>query len=130
MGAPSCFEALSLGTHVVQPSMPAPQLIKNKPITQNWTSQHPYLEHIPEPFVFTVDPHDKVSIARAFDQIKGSFETVYSAGSQGNASLREFYSAGVYPKSHVYALDGFLARVARVVRRTTPLVFSDWQWEL
>jgi len=32
--APSCFEALSLGTHVIQPRMPKPKVLANKPITR------------------------------------------------------------------------------------------------
>eukprot|EP00928_Gymnodinium_smaydae_P027497 TRINITY_DN21258_c0_g1_i4.p2 TRINITY_DN21258_c0_g1~~TRINITY_DN21258_c0_g1_i4.p2 ORF type:complete len:139 (-),score=11.68 TRINITY_DN21258_c0_g1_i4:500-916(-) len=44
--------------------------------------------------------------------------------------LRTFYSSGVYPKSDVYAITGFLTRVARIVRQTRPLVASDWEWEL
>eukprot|EP00928_Gymnodinium_smaydae_P027496 TRINITY_DN21258_c0_g1_i2.p1 TRINITY_DN21258_c0_g1~~TRINITY_DN21258_c0_g1_i2.p1 ORF type:complete len:551 (-),score=103.88 TRINITY_DN21258_c0_g1_i2:500-1951(-) len=136
--APSCFEALSLGTHVIQPRHPTPQVLKQKPITQSWTSQHPFLEQVPEPYAFTIDPLDKADIARAFAKIRAAFDAGRGNGASAgrvdlgasSEQLRTFYSSGVYPKSDVYAITGFLTRVARIVRQTRPLVASDWEWEL
>ncbi|CAE8631359.1 unnamed protein product [Polarella glacialis] len=140
--APSCFEALGLGTHVVQPRFPEPRVLKNKPTTQAWTSQHPFLEEVPEPFAFTVDPLDHVALAAVFGRLRANFEAVY--GRQATApgvapsalapgddvpALRRFYATGDHPAREQYAIAGFLKRAARIVRRTQPLRAEDWAWE-
>lgn len=134
--APSCFEALNLGTHVVQPRMPKPKVLANKPITQVWTSQHPFLEKVPEPYAFTVDPESPAAIAEVFRKIKANFYSVFPEGSQGvgqaqgvDPALTKFYSHGEYPKREVYSMAGFLGRVAKIARDTKPLVPADWAWE-
>jgi hypothetical protein len=135
--APSCFEALNLGTHVVQPRMPKPKVLANKPITQVWTSQHPFLEKVPEPYAFTVDPESPSAIAEVFRKIKSSFHSVFPEGSAqssqaspSESDLARFYAHGEYPLREVYSMAGFLSRVANVARSTKPLSPSDWSWEL
>lgn len=129
--ASSVFEALSQGTHVVQPRHPEPQVLKNKPITQGWTSQHPFLEQVPEPYAFTINPRDPENVARAFREIRRVFDEAQAANqvkvTQG--PLADFYNSGLYPKREVYAVDGFLTRVADIVQRTKPLTVDDYEWE-
>lgn len=136
--APSCFEALSLGTHVIQPRFPQPRVLPNKPITQAWTSQHPFLEKVPEPFAFTVDPLDFTALAATFGKLRASYESAYGS-SEGAAhpvteeerrALREFYATGDYPGREEFSIGGFLKRVANIVRNTKALQATDWDWEL
>jgi len=135
--APSCFEALSLGTHVVQPRFPALRVLKNKPITEGWTSQHPWLEKVPEPFVFTVDPRDlTASVARAFREIKLAFDSHFGEGDDDAGqphldaqALERFYVAGEYPNRDAYSIGGFLGRVGSIIQDTTRLEAKDWDWE-
>merc|ERR1712217_450871 len=97
-----------------------------------WTSQHPWLEHVPEPFVFTVDPRNLSSVGRAFTMIRAAFESSSSAASSTAGSrpeLERFYSLGEYPNRDAYSIGGFLGRVADVVRKTRPLQHDDWAWE-
>ncbi|CAJ1381522.1 unnamed protein product [Effrenium voratum] len=127
--APSCFEALSLGTHVVQPRFPEPRVLRNKPITQNWTSQHPFLEKVPEPFAFTIDPLDVEAIASTFRTLRRAFDSVYARGDAEAVDLRRFYSAGTYPGREDFSIRGFLKRVAGTVSNTRTLEAADWDWE-
>eukprot|EP00439_Symbiodinium_sp_Y106_P081876 s87_g21.t1 len=127
--APSCFEALSVGTHVIQPWLPEPHAVQNKPITQKWTSQHPFLEQVPEPFAYTVDPLDFKALAETFRKIRAAYDSVYSQADTSNTTLRKFYTVGEYPGREVYSTEGFLERVARVVNNTRSLTPADWEWE-
>eukprot|EP00435_Cladocopium_sp_Y103_P046578 s518_g13.t1 len=130
--APSCFEALSLGTHVVQPRFPEPRQLKNKPITQNWTSQHPFLEQVPEPYAFTVDPLDFEALATTFRTLRHAFDSIYTEErpvSFADKALREFYMAGEYPGREEFSISGFLKRVAGTVTKTRTLEAADWDWE-
>ncbi|CAE7387089.1 gly-2 [Symbiodinium natans] len=136
--APSCFEALSVGTHVIQPRIPEPHAVPNKPITQKWTSQHPFLEQVPEPFAYTVDPLDFKALAETFKKLRAAYDSVYGGTATAeanpeapslNATLRKFYAAGEYPGREVYSTEGFLERVARVVNKTRRLTTEDWEWE-
>eukprot|EP00930_Biecheleria_cincta_P043356 TRINITY_DN29782_c0_g1_i1.p1 TRINITY_DN29782_c0_g1~~TRINITY_DN29782_c0_g1_i1.p1 ORF type:complete len:691 (-),score=134.75 TRINITY_DN29782_c0_g1_i1:314-2386(-) len=138
--APSCFEALSLGTHVVQPRFPQPRVLPNKPITQAWTSQHPFLEKVPEPFAFTVDPLDFSALAVTFGKLRAYHESIYGS-SEGAATahpvsqeerlaLHEFYAIGDYPGREEFSIGGFLKRVANIAKNTKALQAKDWDWEL
>lgn len=130
--APSCFEALSLGTHVVQPRFPDPRQLKNKPITQNWTSQHPFLEQVPEPYAFTVDPLDFEALATTFRTLRHAFDSIYTEErpvSFTDKALREFYMSGEYPGREEFSISGFLKRVAGTVTKTRTLEAADWDWE-
>lgn len=134
--APSCFEALSLGTHVVQPHFPEHRTLKNKPTTENWTSQHPFLEQVPEPFAFTVNPLDLEaltstfrSLRRAFDSIYGVNQAVPKAEASEVSALRAFYAFGEYPGRDEFSTRGFLKRVAGTVEGTRTLEAADWDWE-
>lgn len=130
--APSCFEALSLGTHVVQPRFPEPRQLKNKPITQNWTSQHPFLEQVPEPYAFTVDPLDFEALATTFRTLRHAFDSIYTEErpvSFTDKALREFYMSGEYPGREEFSISGFLKRVAGTVTKTRTLEAADWDWE-
>mmetsp|Transcript_28396 Transcript_28396/g.60557 ORF Transcript_28396/g.60557 Transcript_28396/m.60557 type:complete len:600 (-) Transcript_28396:90-1889(-) len=134
--APSAFEALNLGTHVIQPRFPEPKILQNKPITQEWTSQHPFLEKIPEPYVFTVDPRDMSTVAEAFERIRNEFEAYYD-DEPGGAALRgranhklyRFYEFGEYPNNEKYSIPGFVGRVRGILDQTGPLQAEDFAWE-
>ncbi|CAE7637791.1 gly-2, partial [Symbiodinium pilosum] len=128
--APSCFEALSAGTHVIQPRFPEPRTVPNKPITQKWTSQHPFLEQVPEPFAYTVDPEDLKALGGTFRKLRMAFDSVYGKGAVAlNTTLRNFYATGEYPGREVYSTEGFLQRVAHIVNSTRSLGPEDWEWE-
>eukprot|EP00434_Breviolum_minutum_P030614 symbB.v1.2.027073.t2/scaffold2751.1/size71576/2 len=152
--APSCFEALSLGTHVVQPRFPEPRMLKNKPITQNWTSQHPFLEQIPEPYAFTIDPLNFEALGATFRALRNAFDSVYGEAdtpltARESKAMRNFYLSGDYPGrlpdpscalhwseyipygyfKEEFSISGFLKRVAGTVTKTRTLEAADWDWE-
>lgn len=132
--APSCFEALSLGTHVVQPRFPEPRMLKNKPITQNWTSQHPFLEQIPEPYAFTIDPLNFEALGATFRALRNAFDSVYGEAdtpltARESKAMRNFYLSGDYPGREEFSISGFLKRVAGTVTKTRTLEAADWDWE-
>lgn len=141
--APSGFEALSMGAHVVQPKFRTPKVIEGKPITKGWTSQHPLLEQIPEPYAFSLDLENQQAVTRAFEKIRRAFDAGGAAGGAPvedtrtpdnlGASPRElsdFYRTGTYPMQDVYSVEGFLSRVGQVVNKNRPLVATDWAFEL
>jgi len=132
--APSCFEALSLGTHVVQPRFPEPRTLKNKPITQNWTSQHPFLEQIPEPYAFTIDPLNFEALGATFRALRNAFDSAYGEAdtpltARESKAMRNFYLSGDYPGREEFSISGFLKRVAGTVTKTRTLEAADWDWE-
>merc|ERR1712080_126439 len=113
--------------------MPKPKVLANKPITQAWTSQHPFLENVPEPFAFTVDPQSPSAIAEAFRKLRASFDSVFKTGAEqdlnSESDLAKFYKHGEHPKREVYSMTGFLSRVAGIARETRILGLSDWKFE-